>query len=138
MEFLNEIINEAYERFFLDPANGCEFFREFYDRLFNKSSEIKAKFSEVDMEKQYEILNKGMLFIIDNYSCDEPNEYINNLITLHDSNHLNVTPAMFDIWQDTFIETLRHFDKNFSGDKELRWNLVLGKTLSQLKKGNNP
>ena len=57
---------------------------------------------------------------------------INERATTHDRHHLNIEPALYDVWLETMIETARDFDDQWDETIEAAWRRILGYVIQHM------
>jgi len=116
---------------FLQSVRRCAatdaFFSEFYERFMATSDAIKDKFQDTDFEKQNRMLRRSLeLSAGATVGTPEALREINDRARTHNRYHLNIEPALYDVWLETIIGTARDFDDQWDETVEAAWRRTLG------------
>ncbi len=128
-----EIYDKSYARVMKNDIAGRSFFDTFYAKFLDASPEVKEKFKNTDMVAQKKMLKKSFYHLLIFYGSNQADDYIQKIGTSHNKAHLNIQPALYDIWLDTLMKTLSEYDDKFTGDVELAWRLVLTPGITYMK-----
>lgn len=120
-----ELFNDSYE-YVIDIANDSnKFFLRFYEIFADCSSEIAEKFRHTDIEKQSAVLKKSISFMINFYINPQANDFMKKISKMHDKNHLNIKPSLYQYWLDALIKTVEEYYPGYNAQVELAWRIVL-------------
>ena len=129
----NQKFNDSYQRVHRD-AEG--FYSAFYKILLPKSNEIKQLFDTVDMGHQRLILQSGLATLVAFSATKQATDYMFELAKIH-STEMKLTAAMYDIWMDALVETVRLRDPEFDNQIELGWRAILSPGIECMKHIDN-
>ncbi len=107
----------------LDPF-GNVFFKRFYQRLF-VSPEVREKFRNVDMSKQYIALERSLLLLVEFFVDKKPGKALEKIAVRHTKSGLDIPPRMYDLWLEAMLETVREMDPDQNDEVLRAWKTVL-------------
>ena len=117
---------------FLASFNRCRasagFLEDFYERFVASSEEIRAKFAGTDMKRQVRMLEDSLLVIAVAVQGEEGSIARGDLPRIaarHSRNDLDIRPALYDLWLECLIDTVRSHDPQFSVELEAAWRDTL-------------
>ena len=115
-------VQASYDR--CSASDG--FFDTFYDRCLAKSPEVAAKFVHTEFPKQKEIL-KASLFVRVRFSTceDHPTKVVERLGASHSRQHLDIPPALYDLWLDSLCEAIQQHDPEHTEALEAQWRELM-------------
>ncbi|MBZ9557457.1 MULTISPECIES: globin [Modicisalibacter] len=122
---VEQLFDASYQRVLSDSAGGQDFFDAFYRRFIASSDEVAAKFRHTDMARQQAMLKKAFYRLLSFFASSETDYYLERIAVVHDRRHLDIRPALYDLWLESLIDTVRAFDPCFDADVELAWRLVM-------------
>lgn len=128
-----QIYDESYERVLANRVRSRDFFEAFYGNFLASSKEVREHFANTDMQVQKGILKKSFYNLLVFYGSNQADDYIKKIAKSHDKHHLNIRPALYDIWLENLMKTLKAFDPKFNDDVELAWRLVLSPGITYMK-----
>ena len=107
---------------------SADFRRHFYDRLLSSSEEARAKFEHTDLERQSRILEDSLYMIAVAAQAARASEEVSpvwtemsRLARMHDRDHLDIRPGLYDLWLHCLLEAARSHDPEFSPAIEEDW-----------------
>ena len=103
-----------------------DFFQDFYDTFFESSPEIAKFFANTDMEKQKELLRKGISFML-MFAANHPGGKlaIDRIGEIHDPRHHNVRPELYARWTESLLATIEKYDRRFDENVRAAWHKAL-------------
>ncbi|HEX9187892.1 MAG TPA: globin [Vicinamibacteria bacterium] len=117
---------------FLASLGRCRastgFLEDFYARFVSSSEEIRAKFAGTDMKRQVRMLEDSLFVVAVAIQGEEGSLARGDLPRIaarHSRADLDVRPALYDLWRDCLIDSVRQHDPGFSGEVESAWREVL-------------
>ncbi|MFL0803301.1 MAG: hypothetical protein K6L81_06260 [Agarilytica sp.] len=128
-----EIYDQSYSRVMENDISGLSFFDTFYSKFLDASPDIAEKFKNTDMTAQKKMLKKSFYHLLIFYGSNQADDYIQKIARSHDKTHLDIQPALYDIWLNTLMATLSEYDDEFTDDVELAWRLVLTPGITYMK-----
>ncbi len=128
-----ELFNESYERTLAFREEGQQFLDRFYDRFFSQAPEIAELFKTAHMGTQKTMLQDSLFYMRDFFLYRKANEYMVQLAKVHSKAGKNIRPALYDVWLDSLIETVREYDPEFNDDIELAWRIALSPGITYMK-----
>ena len=122
MTLPNPRFEESYARVFggdvaMDDRADA-FFSAFYDR-FTADESVGRLFERTDRSRQVQMLKKSLFQLVSFYVVSNPTAELERLRDLH--NRLRLPPAMFDVWMEALLDTVRQFDEQFDETTQLAW-----------------
>ena len=132
-------MDESPKDCFLQSLDRCrrniEFIPKFYERFLSSSDEIRDKFKFTDFEKQNQMLLRSLKLAAGATSGDrESLREIRERAETHNRQHLNIEPALYDLWLSCVIDVAREFDEQWNESIEDAWNAILGYVIRHMIK----
>lgn len=116
---------------FLESLHRCDetggFIELFYRRFIASSPEVREKFAHTDLEHQQRVLRRSIELCA--AACEGEREGLNELTMrarTHDRAHLDIRPALYDLWRETLIAAAATCDEAWDAEVERAWREVLG------------
>jgi len=125
--------DKSYERVKKIVKNDRCFFDAFYDRFIQSSPEVAEQFKHTDMQKQKKVLEKSFYSLLIFYATNNANDYLDEIANQHSKSALDINPALYDLWLESLIETVKEYDDCFTPETELSWRLVLSVGITYMK-----
>ncbi|MEQ6887299.1 globin [Halomonas sp. CS7] len=122
---IERLFDESYVRVLDREVEGRAFFAAFYDRFLAASPQVAEKFRHTDMARQQAMLKKAFYHLLAFYASSHADYYLQQVAISHDRAHRDIPPALYDLWLESLIDTVRAFDEQFDDDVELAWRLVM-------------
>jgi hemoglobin-like flavoprotein len=117
---------------FLASLNRClaepGFVAGFYDRFLRSSPQVREKFRNADMERQFRVLADSLYIVANAVQSEEGSLARSDLPRLaerHDRTHLDIAPHLYGLWTDCLIATARATDARFDAAVEAAWRETL-------------
>ncbi len=99
----------------------------FYDKFLASSPEIRARFAKTDFVRQKRALRASFYLIItavgDKYGG--PENYLKEIAIQHSRHHLGIGAALYDLWLDSLLETVKECDPECDPYVLNAWDLVM-------------
>ncbi|RAR62201.1 MULTISPECIES: globin [Halomonadaceae] len=130
---IETIFDGSYERVLARHISGKGFFEAFYLRFVAASEEVAEKFRITDMLRQQAMLKKSFYHLLAFYGSCHADYYLDRVAISHNCQYLDIRPALFDLWMETLVEILRHFDPHYDDEVELAWCLVMAPGIVYMK-----
>ncbi|WP_404295237.1 globin [Halomonas sp.] len=122
---IENLFDASYARVLSREVEGQAFFAAFYELFLAASPEVAEKFRHTDMTSQRAMLKKAFYRLLSFYVSSHADYYLKEVAVSHSRVHLDIVPALYDLWLETLIDTVRVFDEQFDDDVELAWRLVM-------------
>ncbi len=122
---IERLFDASYVRVLSRELEGQGFFAAFYERFLAASPEVAAKFRHTDMARQQAMLKKAFYHLLAFYASSHADYYLQEVAISHSRAHLDIPPALYDLWLESLIDTVRAFDAQFDDEVELAWRLVM-------------
>lgn len=102
-----------------------------YDELLASSPQMKSMFANVDMAKQKRAIVDTFALAIE-VSNDDPGALarLSSHATVHDREHRNVAPELYEAWLESAITAVRKHDPSVSPAVEQAWRVMIGNVAS--------
>lgn len=134
---------------FLASLRRCladeDFLRDFYHRLLSSSEEIRLKFEHTDLERQSRVLADSLYMLaVAAQSPQKTDEFspawteMSRLATMHDRDHLDIRPGLYDLWLHYLLEAANNHDPEFTAEIEECWRGTLEKGIAFLRSHHTP
>lgn len=117
-----ELVNDSLER----CPSQSEFFERFYARFVDSSDAVAARFVGTDAKAQSRALRGAFLLLLQAVAGDPAAwQQLELRAVRHDRRHLDIPPAMYELWRDCLLETIREFDPKVDSRTEAAWRRVV-------------
>ena len=129
----NELFNDSFERC-LKNARTPGFLNRFYEIFITSSVEVAQKFLKTNFENQVQALKASLycLMMASGGNTDSLSQ-LQEIATLHDRDHLNIRPELYELWLNCLLEAVWEFDDHFDPETEQAWRNVLGFGIDYMK-----
>ncbi|BBL69565.1 LuxR C-terminal-related transcriptional regulator [Methylogaea oryzae] len=121
--WIQTLVDKSYVR----CATTGRFASDFYQAFLNSSPLVAEKFANTDMEHQARLLDYAIrtliLFFRDPMAVTV--ETIRALGVLHDRQHLNIDPSLYDPWLDALLAAVEKNDPDFNRQLANAWGQVV-------------
>jgi putative SOS response-associated peptidase YedK len=110
------------------------FFDRFYEIFVAHSEEARERFKSTDMDRQVKVL--ANIFYTNKLALSESAlilEKMNDLATIHDREHRDIRPELYDEWLDCLILTVSEFDHEYSHSVEKAWRKMMEPGINFMK-----
>lgn len=137
MADLKHVFDESYRRLMgggvtISEQGSC-FFHHFYRKFTSASSEANEKFANTDFNRQVKMLRRSMFHMVGFYETRSENWYLLKIAESHSRRDYDIRPALFDLWLEALIETVREMDPEFGDDVELAWRVAMAPGITLMK-----
>ncbi len=131
-------MEESIVRTFYASLERCQrrggLIRHFYEIFLMSSDEVAEKFRNTDMESQERILMTSFyLMMLGDAERAEGKAHYERLATLHDRNHLDIRPELYDLWLDCLLQAVQEFDPEYCDEVKNAWCEMMGPGLRFMK-----
>ncbi len=109
------------------------FFSHFYDNFVPSSPRITALFKDVDMKRQRKILEASLAYMSEFAAFLAETEYLERLAERHSRRDVNIEPALYDLWLDTLVDTVKEFDPEYTDDVGVSWRVVMAPGIAYMR-----
>ena len=131
-DYIN-LFNESFERVMHSPIRETDFIDIFYQNFFNNSEKVRSKFKNTNMDQQKKILRYSLMDMVDFYTYRNETDYLKKIATLHSQAKHNISPALYELWLEAMMGSLRTCDPLFNEDVEMAWRVVLAPGIAYMK-----
>jgi hemoglobin-like flavoprotein len=116
-----------------EPREMHVFVSRFYEIFLEQSPDIAARFADTDMSRQKEMLAQSLHEMVDFSTSRVASERLRRVALRHSRGHRDVPPALYEIWLDSLIATVRELDPLFTTEIELAWRVILAPGIAYMK-----
>jgi hemoglobin-like flavoprotein len=111
-----------------------DFLQTFYRSFLAACPEAVPLFVHTDFERQNKLLRHavGLLLIFPNQPAKEPT-LLSRVAERHSRRDLNIAPALYRPFIDSLIDTVRHFDREFTPAVEEAWRETVAPGVEYMK-----
>ena len=124
---------DSYQRVMATEQNGEDFFAAFYDNFTANDKSIAEKFRNTDMLRQRQMLKDSLdqmlYFSIDKRSS----ETIEKIAARHGPAGVDIPPKFYDIWMDSLLETVKHYDPDYDRHIDIAWRVNMAPGVALMK-----
>lgn len=109
---------------------------KFYEIFLESHPDIKPRFANTDFTMQKKLLRHGInlaLMFADGQALGR--DGIARIRQSHSKEKLNIPPALYKYWLDSFIKAVSLCDRKFTPQLEKEWRQVLQKTIDFIIEG---
>lgn len=128
-----KVFDASFARALAREVDGRSFFDAFYERFLAASPAVAEKFRHTDMHRQQVMLKKAFYHLVSFYASSHADHYLDQVAIRHGRHHLDISPALYDLWLETLVATLWDFDRECSDEVELAWRLVMAPGIVYMK-----
>ncbi len=114
-------------------ADPDRFFSQFYDRFIPSSPEVTALFEGVDMKRQRKIIEASLAYMSEFAAFLTKTDPLERLAERHSRRGIDVAPALYEVWLDMLVETVRESDPEYSDEVGLAWRVVMSPGIAFMK-----
>ncbi len=114
-------------------ADPDRFFSQFYDRFIPSSPEVTALFEGVDMKRQRKIIEASLAYMSEFAAFLTKTDPLERLAERHSRRGIDVDPALYEVWLDMLVETVRESDPEYSDEVGLAWRVVMSPGIAFMK-----
>ena len=132
------VFEQSYWRAIRNVVEGQNFYDAFYERLVGSSDDIRVRFAATDMEFQAKLLNEAIIHLSRFSEHLHSDTYLESVAEHHNINQLDVEPALYAVWLDSMVDTVRAYDRHFDVQTEIAWRVVLSPGLEFMKAHYHP
>ena len=119
-----EIFNDSFER----CKSKGEFLDYFYEIFMESSDEVKQKFSHTDFKKQKANVVHSiyvLMSLVNNNAGNSELEDMARIAKLHDHEHLDVGPHLYDLFLKSIMTAVKKFDHRYDDTVEQAWQKMM-------------
>ena len=133
-EALKEITPKELFMKSLDRCVSSDLFvPAFYERFMASSDDIRHKFRFTSFDKQNRMLIRSLkLSAVAIEGKPEALAELKERAETHDHNHLDIKPALYELWLDSLLVTARIYDREWSDSIERAWRKILGHVIHRM------
>lgn len=129
------VVNNSYGRCLSNKVDNKTFLDAFYDAFLESGPQVKPLFANTDFSKQKNLLKQGLSMMIMVGSDSEfAKSMIAKLATRHDHTHLNISPDLYRLWEQSLLSTIEKFDNEFNPELKKVWFKFITHTTEIMKK----
>ena len=128
---------------FLQSLARCQerpdFIRRFYALFVASSKEVAAKFRFTDFDRQERMLLKSLRLSAAATEGDPDGlAELTKRAETHDREHLDIKPAMYDLWLQSVIAAASEYDPRWDQEVAAAWNTILGFVVLHMTRRYDP
>ncbi|WP_165235454.1 globin [Aquisphaera insulae] len=129
-----QLVQQSFGRCLVNQAHGQSFLDAFYAEFLASDPRIKRLFSSTDLEKQKDLLKRGLTMLI-MYAggVGLAKAAIEQLAVKHGRNQLNIDPTLYRLWLKSLSTCVRKYDRKYDDALGDLWNEVLESGISAMK-----
>lgn len=111
----------------LDRCTASDaFVSAFYERFMSTCDEVRQKFRDTDFDEQNNMLIRSLRLVAAATAGDQAGMHELRLrAETHDRHHLDIKPALYELWLSSVIATAREFDHLWNESVEDAWHRTL-------------
>ena len=79
------------------------------------------------------MLRYSLSDIVDFYLHRNETDYLRKIATLHSKSKHNISPALYELWLEAMMKSLKICDPLFDEDVEMAWRVVLAPGVAYMK-----
>ncbi|WP_210396480.1 globin [Motiliproteus sediminis] len=112
-----------------------EFIDNFYQRFMETSSDVTARFANVDMDHQVVMLRGSLELMLGCVHEQDPAQSLAALAELHSRRGVDIPPQLYDYWLSSLLSTVRAYDHECDAELLAAWERVLSPGIRCMKAG---
>lgn len=109
------------------------FLDDFYEAFQAASEEVRDKFKNTDFSNQKFILRASLYIMETAADSDQAVPALLDLAKVHDRQHYEIKPELYDIWLDCMISAVAKNDPEYSKAVEDAWRHTMGPGIDVMK-----
>lgn len=122
-----DVVHESLKRCNQNP----KFLERFYEKFLSASPAIRAQFAETDMKRQQRMVEASLyLSILSADHVPYAEDAINRIGVRHGD--LGITPAMYEIWMESLLDTIAECDPAFDDQVGTEWRAILRQSIDRM------
>lgn len=87
---------------------------------------MAEKFTDTDFERQKHALQLSLrMMALSSVGGDAADLYLEYIARRHDRHHLDIEPALYNLWLEALIDAVRECDPEFDAAVERSWRAVM-------------
>ena len=110
------------------------FFEDFYTTFQATSEDIRRMFVNTNMAEQRRLLRAGVMWLL-MYARGASGGKLEHLAKTHNRDGYNVNPALYSLWVDALLETVRKHDPQYNVDLDRHWRDAVRPGIEIIQKG---
>lgn len=122
------IAQESYSRCLRSPR----FFPDLYERLLASDPVIPPMFAKTEFPKQHKLLQHGLGLLL-SYANRTDDTLLERIAARHSSSGIGVPPAMYVLFVDSLLATVRELDPKCDAEVERAWREALEPGIEYMK-----
>ena len=122
------IAQESYSRCLRSPR----FFSGLYERLLASDPVIPPMFAKTEFPKQHKLLQHGLGLLL-SYANRTDDTLLDRIAARHSSGGIGVPPAMYALFVDSLLATVREIDPKCDANIEQAWREALEPGIAYMK-----
>ncbi|MGE0158557.1 MAG: globin domain-containing protein [Gemmatimonadales bacterium] len=122
------IAQESYSRCLRSPR----FFPTLYEHLLASDPAIPPMFAETEFPKQHKLLQHGLGLLL-SYANRMDDTLLDRIAARHSSSGIGVPPAMYALFVDSLLATVRELDPRCAPEIEAAWREALAPGIAYMK-----
>lgn len=110
---------------------------EFYARLMDANTEIRKKFSRVDMTEQASLLSHAIImsFLFVDKNQHVAKKCLDSVRETHARHKLDIAPELYDSWLECLLETVALCDPHVNDELLSDWHDVMSVAIKHIREG---
>ncbi len=125
-----ESFDDSLARCYASPR----FLERFYELFIEASPEARAKFAHTDLAQQRRMLKASLvLMMLAAGGKTEGMAHMERIAGVHSKGHYDIPAALYDIWLDCLVQSVREFDPEYTDEMGATWRRVLAPGIEFMK-----
>ena len=119
-----EIFNDSFER----CKSNVEFLDYFYAIFMDSNDEVKQKFEHTEYKKKKANVVHSiyvLMSLVSNSANNSDLEDMGRVAKLHDREHLDVGPHLYDCFLASILAAVEKYDKRYNAEIENAWQKMM-------------
>lgn len=120
----------SYER----CAAAPDFFEAFYRNFLAACPQVTPLFAHTDFERLHRLLRHalGLLLAFPGRHASDPN-LLARIAERHSRRDLNIDPALYRLFIDSLVDTVKHYDPEYTPAIEAAWRSTVAKGVAYMQ-----
>ena len=112
------------------------FIKSFYERFMASSAEVREKFKDTDMGRQYQMVTDSLYVLAEaaDGGQDSPaGEALAGVAARHSRQGVDIHTGLYDLWTSALMEAASEHDPEFTPEVEQAWRQALAAGIEYMR-----
>lgn len=112
------------------------FIKSFYERFLSSSEEVREKFKDTDMARQYRMMTDSLYVLAEAAESGHDSadgESLAGVAARHSRQGVDIRPELYDRWTSALMEAASEHDPEFTPEVEQAWREALAAGIEYMR-----